>query len=78
MIQSDGYYIGTRQQCEAYNEFVKEGENYRGVTTRWADVRQHPSRNEFAITKHKSYDDETMQYVAELPDDWNPEIDIID
>lgn len=77
MIQSDGYYIGTKEQCEAYNAYVKDGENYRGVTTRWADVKEHPDRNEFAITKHKSYEYEAMQYVAELTEDWNPEIDII-
>jgi hypothetical protein len=31
MIQSDSYYIGTKEQCEAYNALVKDGENYKQI-----------------------------------------------
>lgn len=29
------YYTGTQQDCEAYNEEVKQGEGYSGTTTDW-------------------------------------------
>ena len=31
------YYKGTQAECDAYNTFVTEGQNYSGTTTRWAE-----------------------------------------
>jgi len=31
------YYKGTQAECDAYNAFVTEGQNYSGTTTRWAE-----------------------------------------
>jgi hypothetical protein len=31
------YYKGTQLECDAYNAFVTEGQNYSGTTTRWAE-----------------------------------------
>lgn len=72
-----GYYIGTLNQCEAYNEKVKTGEKFGSVTTDWAKPISHPEGEQYAILKHKKYDDEHMQYVLELSEDWNPEDDLI-
>ena len=70
------YYIGTKQQCEAYNEQVTLGENYQDTTQRWAEVRQHPSGSPFAIVKHSNYEAEEMELVGELSEDWFPQEEI--
>jgi len=31
------YYKGTQAECDDYNAFVTEGQNYSGTTTRWAE-----------------------------------------
>lgn len=71
------YYIGTQEQCEAYNKLVSEGEGFTGnVTSRYADVRQHPSGSPYAIEKHNSYEAEGMELVEELSADWFPQEDL--
>jgi hypothetical protein len=71
------YYIGTEEQCEAYNHLVSEGEGYQDSTVRWAQVRQHPSGSPFAIKVKGGYDAEDMELVNELSEDWFPEIEEI-
>ena len=74
MVQSDGYYIGTKSQCNYYDDKVKGGENYQGTTTRWAEPREHPTNGTWAIVKHKNYEHSNMTWVAELDNTWDPGI----
>lgn len=70
------HYIGTKEQCEAYNEQVTAGENYQDTTQIWAEVRQHPNGSPFAIVKHDKYEAEGMELVEELSADWFPQEEI--
>jgi hypothetical protein len=76
MVKSDGYYIGTEDQCNAYDSTVTTSENYQGTTKRWAEPRKHPVEDKWAIVKHIKYTDETMESVVELDASWNPTTDI--
>jgi len=77
--QSDGWYTGSKSQCDYYDDKVTNGEGYNGTTTRWAEPRQHPTQTDlYAIVKHKNYEHSNMQWVAELDDTWNPDTDIIE
>ena len=68
---TNGYYIGTKEQAENYDNIVTQGEGYNGTTTRWAKPRQHPTQLDlYAIIKHTSYDD-TMQWVEVLDESWD-------
>ena len=68
------HYIGTKEQCEAYNEQVTSGEGYQDTTQRWAEVRQHPTQLDlYAIIKHTSYDD-NMQWVEVLDESWSQDV----
>lgn len=69
------YYIGTKRECESYNEHVSIGEGYNGTTTHWAEIIEHPNGTDFAILKHQNYDAE-LTLVESLGDDWFPDIDI--
>lgn len=64
------YYIGTKLQCEAYNQVVTAGENYQGSTARWSEPRKHPTQVLYAIVKHDNYSSD-MQEEAVLTEDWN-------
>lgn len=64
------YLIGTKQECEDYNQDVTLGENYQGTTTQWASVIEHPTENKCAIVAHENYSSE-MQEVEVLTEDWN-------
>jgi len=66
------YYTGTKEQCDAYNTIVTEGENYQSSTNQWATVKEHPNGNDFAILKNSKYESE-LNELQQLPDDWNPE-----
>ena len=69
------YYIGTKRECESYNEHVVDGENYDGTfTINWAEPIQHPTNESFAILKHPQYDSK-MELVESLSDDWLPQIE---
>lgn len=63
------YYIGTKQQCEDYNQEVTEGENYQGGTTTWASVTQHPTENKCAIVAHEKYTS-NLESLESLTQDW--------
>ena len=67
------YYIGTQAECNAYNEQVKQGENYDGVdTTDWATPIAHPNGTDYAIIKHDNYTS-SMTSQDSLGDDWYPD-----
>ena len=69
------YYIGTKQQCEDYNQDVTLGQNYQGTTTQWASVIEHPSENKCAIVAHENYSSE-LEQVESLSSDWFPNLEI--
>jgi len=71
--QSDGWYTGSKSQCDYYDDKVTNGEGYNGTTTRWAEPRKHPVEDKWAIVKHKNYEEATMEYVAELDSTWTPD-----
>jgi hypothetical protein len=68
------YYIGTQEQCEAYNQMVTEGKNYPGLTNRWANLIAHPNGTDFAILKNAAYEAELTE-LESLTSDWFPEIE---
>lgn len=70
------YYIGTKTQCDAYNNEVTQKENYQGSTTKWASITYHPTINDkCAIVANEKYTSE-LEMVEVLTSDWttNPEI----
>ena len=69
------YYIGTQEQCEAYNQTVVEGKQYPGKTNRWANVIPHPNGTDFAILKNGAYEVEGLTELESLSSDWFPEIE---
>ena len=58
------YIKGTKAQCEAYNEKVTQGENYKGTTSKFDKVRE--IKGYFYITKHPNYSTE-LKVVNGLP-----------
>lgn len=50
------YYKGTKEQCEAYNLEVSQGENYQGSTTKWAELQE--IEGGFYILKNDKYNSE--------------------
>lgn len=64
------YYIGTQQECEAYNELVTSGEGYQGITTKWGRVIAHPTDDVFAIIKNDNYDVPLEQATIEEISNW--------
>lgn len=70
------YYISTnKNDCEAYNDRVTQGEGYNGTTQQWVNVITHKNGDQFAILAHEDYTSE-MELVDELPEDWKSDIDI--
>jgi len=70
------WYIGTREECVAYDEKVTASQNYDGVYTKnWANPRPHPIDDYCAIVAHPSIepDEESgLTLVKELTEDWYP------
>ena len=69
------WYIGTLEECNAYNEKVNEAKAYKGsITSNWANPRQHPDGSEWAIIAHSIEPDEEsgLTLVEELTEDWTP------
>lgn len=58
------YIKATKQQCQAYNNEVTQGENYQGSTTQWAEVQE--IEGSFYIAVHPNYTTELLT-VNELP-----------
>lgn len=69
------YYIGTKTQCEEYNNKVTKGEGYSGITTVWSKPEKHPTQSIFKIAAHEKYSSE-MTYKEVLADSWNQDITI--
>ena len=70
------YYIGTHEECIAYDEKVSASQNYDGVhTVNWANPIQHPDGSKYAIIAHATELDEesSLQLVEALSSDWYPE-----
>ena len=72
-----GYYIGTLQECEAYDQKVTREERYTGdVTSNWANPRQHPDGSKWAIVANNSIEpqeDSNLIFEVQLSEDWTPE-----
>jgi|11BtaG_2_1085332.scaffolds.fasta_scaffold23618_3 hypothetical protein len=72
-----GYYIGTLEDCEAYDQKISKEERYTGdVTSRWAEVRQHPDGSKYAIAANNSIEpqeDSNLIFEVQLSEDWTPE-----
>ena len=66
------YTTQDRNELEAYNTLVVEGEGYDGVfTKRWATIVAHPNGLDFAILKHPNYD-ATLTIEESLGAEWYP------
>ena len=58
------WYIGTREEVEAYNEKVNEAKAYKGsITSNWANPRQHPDGSKWAIVAHSTEPDEESRLI---------------
>jgi hypothetical protein len=69
------YYTSqNRSELVAYNEAVNSGEGYKGTTTTWAKIIEHPNGADYAILKHPNYDAE-LTLVESLSEDWFPNIE---
>ncbi len=69
------WYIGTREEVEAYNAKVNEAKAYKGsITVNWANQRQHPYGSKWSIIAHSTEPDEEsgLTLVNELTEDWTP------
>lgn len=64
------YYIGTKEECEAYNNLVTTGEGYHGTTTSWGRVLEHPTNDIFAIIKNDKYEAPLEQATTEEISNW--------
>ena len=66
------YYISqNREALEIYNATVVESEKYDGTTTTtWANIIEHQNGNQFAILKHRKYNDDTLQTIEDLDESW--------
>lgn len=58
------FYKGTQKQCEDYDNFVSQKENYQGTTIKWSEVME--IEEEFFIAKHPSYSSDMVE-VDKLP-----------
>ena len=68
-------YTGTLEQCEAYNSTVTDAQNYQGRTSRWANIRKHPTKDLWCIVKHDDHNSDMTQVEA-LSEDWFSEPDM--
>ena len=71
------WYIGTREEVEAYNEKVNEAKAYKGsITSNWANPRRHPDGSKWAIVANNSIEpqeDSNLIFEVQLSEDWTPE-----
>ena len=74
--ETNSWYIGTQQECEDYNSYVTEQENYPGPDTNMFSVlTPHPTNGTYAIVKHPNHEDQSrnMTEVLNLDETWYPE-----
>lgn len=66
------FYVGSEEDCLAYNEEVKAVKNYQGTTTDWALPKKHPKQDLYRITKNAGVDTavEGLTGVEELDNTW--------
>ena len=66
------YYISTnREELELYAMVVEKGEQYDGVfTVKWANIIEHKDGNQYAILKHRKYNDDALQLIEDLEESW--------
>ena len=71
------WYVGTREEVEAYNQKVNEAKAYKGsITSNWANPRQHPDGSKWAIVANNSIEpqeDSNLIFEVQLSEDWTPE-----
>ena len=74
------WYIGTLEECNAYNEKVNEAKQYKGsITSNWANPRQHPDGSKWAILANNSIEpqeESSLIFTESLSDDWTPEVEL--
>jgi hypothetical protein len=74
------WYIGTLEECNAYNEKVNEAKQYKGsITSNWANPRQHPDGSKWAIVANNSIEpqeESNLIFEVQLSDDWTPEVEL--
>ena len=68
------YTSANKTEVEAYNAYVS-GQIGLSSPYGWADLRKHPTRDEWAILKHEIHTSDTLQEVSELPEDWQNEVE---
>jgi len=68
------WYIGTLEECNAYNAKVNEAKQYKGSITRnWANPRPHPEDDYYAIIAKSGIEpdeESSLQLVEKLGEDW--------
>ena len=64
------YYTSTNKtELEAYNAYVS-GQIGLKDPYGWANIRKHPTREEWVIMKHEIHTSDTLQEVNELDETW--------
>lgn len=63
------YYIGTKEACEAYNNYVLSRQNREDVREN-SKVVEHPNGLDFAVEKHPSVNAPFPQLLGKLNKDW--------
>ena len=70
-------YIGTLEECNAYNQKVNEAKAYKGsITSNWANPRQHPDGSKWEIAANNSIEpqeESSLIFTESLSEDWTPE-----
>jgi hypothetical protein len=71
------WYIGTLEECNAYNAKVNEAKAYKGsITSNWAKPKQHPDGSKWAIAANNSIEpqeESNLIFEVQLSEDWTPE-----
>jgi len=69
------YYTSTnKSELEAYNHYVSEQIGLNNPYG-WANIRKHPTREEWAIVKHAIHTSNSLTE-SELDETWNEDIEI--
>ena len=75
------WYIGTLEECLAYNDKVNDARGYEegNVTSNWSEPRAHPEDDYYAIISNynplfregiEPDEESSLFLVADLGDDW--------
>ena len=74
------WYIGTLEECNAYNQKVNEAKAYKGsITSNWANPKPHPDGSKWAIVANNSIEpqeESNLIFEVQLSDDWTPEVEL--